>query len=94
MDKNDRILKFEYATKVGGKTILHVNELVEKSGFFTIPFSSSKINIYVSDVNNVRKMECEIQVIKCKLICLTFKSKFDFQPWAKAMHVFDYPYFA
>lgn len=80
MDKKNRIIMFKYAIEVESNVLLYGHEIVEKRNFFTHPFSSSKINIYISDGKRTNETVCDIENIKCKLVCFSRKSEFVFQP--------------
>lgn len=80
MDTCKRIIEFNYATKIDGQVFLHGHEIPEKNNFFTHPFSSSLINIYISDSIIRNEIICKFTDIKCKMLRLKYKSDFVFQP--------------
>lgn len=87
MDKRNRIFRFDHAAyDLEGKIILHGYEIMDKTDFFTVPFHSSKISIYISDTKRTSIMQCKIEDIKCKMIRLSYKSKFVFQPLLHTLH--------
>lgn len=80
MDKKDRIIMFQYASKIDNETILYGTEIIQKEDFFKTPINSSKINIYFSNANEKREVFCRATNIKCKMFCLPYQSGFVFQP--------------
>lgn len=80
LDKYNRIIKLSHAVKIDGKIVLHGWEIENKRDFFATPFDSSKINIYVSDGKETHEITCHIEDLKCKLVCLSFKNEYVFQP--------------
>lgn len=65
--QSSRILVF-------GKAIL------EKRNFFENPFSSSNINIYISNGKKNEELSYPLEVIACKMVCLTYQREFIFIP--------------
>lgn len=59
---------------VFGKSIL------EKRNFFDTPFSSSNINIYISNGETSQELSYPLKVIVCKMFRLTYQRKFVFIP--------------
>lgn len=83
MDKNNRIIEFEYATDTNGEIILHGMEIKNKTNFFSQPFLSSKLDIYLATYDNNEehnRIVSKISDIKCKMFCLSYKSDLVFQP--------------
>lgn len=56
------------------------NSLKQKEIFFTHPFSSSNLNIFVSNREKNDPKSYKITDIKCKLICLSYKTNSVFIP--------------
>lgn len=88
MDKTNRIIQFKYATRENGLILLHGYEVKDKRDFFTYPLSSSKLNIYCSNNEQIfLEEEChemivsKVKDIKCKMVCTSCSdSEFLFQP--------------
>lgn len=80
LDNCNRIIRLNYAQKIGGKIMLYGLEICNKRDFFTNPFDSSRINIYISDGIETCETICQVENVKCKLVCLSSETEFVFQP--------------
>lgn len=80
--KNNTIAKFEYAYKIESKYFIRARPLNvnSKQNFFTRPFNSSHINIFLSDTEELPAQSYELTDIKAKLFCLPYENKFVFMP--------------
>lgn len=80
LSKSNSLIMFKYAEKSGEKTLLYGDEIIDKIDFFTSPFDSSKINIYVSGIKRFVRTVCDWREVKCKMVCLSFETEYVFQP--------------
>lgn len=83
MNKKNQIVEFKYATKVNNEIVLHGCGIENQNDLFADPFASSKINIYFPDISTDmqnNEIYSKFEDIKCKMVCLSFESRFVFQP--------------
>lgn len=86
MSETKSLIMFKYAKKIKEKTILYGYEIMEKEDFFKIPFDSSKLNIYISDIAQLVEANCDSREVKCKMVGISFQNKMVFQPLLHTLH--------
>lgn len=81
LTKSNEIVAMKYATKENDSNFIHGVPIKQKSDFFSLPYSSHITDIYVSngDLLNIDKIY-NINQIKAKLLCLSYKDDFVFIP--------------
>lgn len=75
-----RVIEFCYAFKFRAEIIISGYEVKDLEFFFSEPFSSSHIDIFIADGERGRKIQCVQPDIKCKNICLKYRDRLTFQP--------------
>lgn len=80
--KDDTIAKFECAYKIENKYLIRALPLngSSKQNFFTRPFNSSHLNIFLSNIEEEPAQNYELNDIKAKLFCLPYGNEFVFMP--------------
>lgn len=80
--KSNTIARFECAYKLENKYLIRARPLNvnSKKNFFTRPFNSSHLNIFLSDTEESQAQTYELKDIKAKLFCLPYENKFVFMP--------------
>lgn len=80
LTKTGDIVQFCYATKVQNSYFIAGTPIEDKRNFFTVPYSSSKTDIFVSNgVKCIEKMY-HIAELKAKLMCLSYSDEYVFIP--------------
>lgn len=78
---NQTIVRFEFAYKIGNRYMFRGHPInSEKENFFTRPFNSSHLNIFLSDSDVGSAQNYDLNQIKAKLFCLPYHNKFVFVP--------------
>lgn len=75
-----RVIEFCYATNHRGEVNIFGYEINDLNNFFSEPFSSSNIHIYISDGRRGKQIRCKYEEIRCKHFCLMYKNQYVFQP--------------
>lgn len=78
--KNGSIVEFNHAAENDDGLLLHGNEIKTGGNFFTQPFSSSNISIFVSNLEKITETIHKPNDIRCKMICLSCEDYFVLQP--------------
>lgn len=80
--ENNTIAKFECAYKIENRYSIRARPLNDnsKQNFFTRPFNSSHLNIFLSDTVESQAQNYQLKDIKAKLFCLPHENKFVFMP--------------
>lgn len=80
LTKNKQIVKMEYAFIQNGDYFICGVPIIDKSDFFTYPFSSHHINIFKSKIERGNISNFSISDYKVKLICLSNMTDYVFLP--------------
>lgn len=75
-----RLLEFCYATNNRGEINIFGYEINDLNDFFSEPFSSSNIYIYISNGSRGKQIRCKYEEIRCKQFCLLYENQYVFQP--------------
>lgn len=99
LTKNNDIVKLQNVSLQEGNILITGKQLENQQDFFTLPFKSSKLNIFSADYSKNQSMASEepqhefllqkqynLTEIKCKLFCLTYRNKSVFLP---LLHTLD-----
>ncbi|KAH9629842.1 hypothetical protein HF086_011492 [Spodoptera exigua] len=65
-----------------GSIVIKGNRIENLNDVFNIPIKSSYLNIYKCDCNSIlkQKVNCKVDSIKCKIVCITYDSMMYFVP--------------
>lgn len=88
LTKKKEIVKFEYAGRRNFK--LYGKVVQEKRPFFNNPITSTKLDIYASDIqleNNVKGFN--VESIAAKMICLSYQNEFVFIPLLHSLEILN-----
>lgn len=80
LNHHNDIVEFDHAIRHNSTFLIYGSSLKNKGNFFTQPFSSSKINVFVSDLEKQNSKYHTVQSIKCKLVCLSYKHDYVLMP--------------
>lgn len=82
LTNDDKIVEFNFATKREGKIVLNGTGIRKAENFFTDPFSSKNINIYMaeSENNELSNRYYDLKNVKAKMMCLHYGDKLVFSP--------------
>lgn len=75
-----------YAIKFGDHIFINGCALKAKSNFFTKPFASSLLNIYIASIDRCEKSYFHLNRVKTKMLALSYQNNFVFMP---ILHVLD-----
>lgn len=78
--KDDKIVEFNFASKLHGKYFLNGSRIKHQTNFFTHPFQSNKINIWQAKYETFPAHFYTLQDVKSKMICLHYKDDLVFMP--------------
>lgn len=79
--ETNKIIEFRYAFKKDNRVMIRGDPLKSINNFFEKPFSSSYINVFMSDgAKDQLEINCGLSAIKAKLFCLPYKDNFVFIP--------------
>lgn len=78
--KTGDVVEMQYAVKRAHKYFIFGAALANKTDFFTLPFSSSLVDIYLSTGERKESTFFEIGEIKCKMVCLSCSENYVFIP--------------
>lgn len=68
-----------------GKIMLVAKRIKEKENFFSKPFYSSFINIYLTNGETEEECYCSLEQILCKMFCMKYETKYVFVPLLHTM---------
>lgn len=80
MFRNGDVAEFEYATILNDEPKICASRLEILGNFFTKPFSSNRIDIYVSNGKKSDQNLYSIKNVKCKMICLSDGDRYVLMP--------------
>lgn len=86
LTNENEIVEFECAFYHNGKYFVKGCSLKTKDNFFSNPFQSRFLNIYISDCDKNVTQNYEISCIQAKLFCLPYENRFVFLP---ILHTFQ-----
>lgn len=78
--KNNIIVQFECAFEIENVFFVRGRPLNQLNNFFTRPFDSKHMNIFISDGQKSEVQNFNLNYIKAKLFCLKFEGNFVFCP--------------
>lgn len=83
---DNNIIAMEHAYNSEEKICVLGKRLKKLIDFFERPFKSSRLNIYLADINKYENCTVNVESIKCKLFALPYKNHFVFVP---LLHTLD-----
>lgn len=79
---NNAIARFEFAFLTGNKYFIRARPLNStlRQNFFTRPFNSSYINIFLTNDDELAAQNYDLSNVKAKLFCMPYGNRFVFMP--------------
>lgn len=80
LTKSNEIVEMKYATFMKNSYFIFGDRIKSKNDFFTSPFASSRIDIYISNGEKDHPKMYHFNEIKTKLVCFSHKENLVFMP--------------
>lgn len=80
LKSDNTIVKFQKVVVINDEITIYGKEVAVKRKFFSKPFLSQHIDVFISNGKENRQIICKVDHIKCKLSIMPYEDKFLFQP--------------
>lgn len=80
LKSDNTIVKFQKVVVINDEITIYGKEVAVKRNFFSKPFLSQHIDVFISNGKENRQIICKVDHIKCKLSIMPYEDKFLFQP--------------